>query len=60
MNSITCFYQNIRGTNTKLVEFFNNTLSMDIDIIAITETWLTYAVLDSEIINESYNVFRSD
>lgn len=59
-NNISCFYQNVRGLNTKLTEVYNNTLESEYDLVAITETWLKDSVSDSEIINNNYVLFRSD
>lgn len=59
-NNINCFYQNVRGLNTKLTEFYNNTLQSEYDLVAITETWLKDGVSDNEVINNNYILFRSD
>lgn len=58
--NINCFYQNVRGLNTKTNEFYNNTLLLEYDLIAISETWLQSNVHDSEIINNNYVLFRAD
>lgn len=59
-NALKVFYQNVRGLRTKCVELFNNILLYDYDIILITETWLQNDILDSELCDGRYDVFRSD
>lgn len=54
------FYQNVRGLRTKTNEFYNNSLLLDTDVVMITETWLHDSILDSELCNDKYIVFRRD
>ncbi|XP_063901620.1 uncharacterized protein LOC135121244 [Zophobas morio] len=57
-----CYYQNVRGLNTKLKDFSLSTItSLTYDIVALTETWLNDSVSDAELFDLSiYSVFRSD
>lgn len=57
---ITIFYQNCRGTRTKLNTIYFNILSNNYDVIIITESWLTPEINDSEFIDDRYSVFRCD
>lgn len=54
------FYQNVRGLRTKSLEFYRNLLKNNFDIILITETWLTTGVLDGEVCDSRYDLFRLD
>lgn len=53
-------YQNVRGLNTKVTEFYTNCCVSDVDVILLTETWLTSSVLSGELFPASFNVFRCD
>lgn len=57
---LNIFYQNVRGLRTKTVQFYNNILSLDYDIILITETWLQNDIFDSELSDGRYDIFRCD
>lgn len=54
------FYQNTRGLRTKTNEFYNNLLLLDSELIMITETWLCDGILDSELCDDRFVVFRKD
>lgn len=58
--NINCYYQNVRGLNTKINEFYNNVSLLDYDLLAISETWLQNSVNDCEVINNNYVLFRAD
>lgn len=60
MANLKIYYQNVRGLRTKCTEFYNNILNNDYSIIALTETWLYDDILDSEICDSRYDVFRFD
>lgn len=53
-------YQNVRGLNSKVVEFYNNVCITDneYDAVALTETWITDSVYDSELFPEHFSIFR--
>lgn len=53
-------YQNVRGLNTKITEFYLASCSVDADVILVSESWLTANVLSSELFPPHYNVFRCD
>lgn len=59
--SISVYYQNKRGLNTKIHDFLNNVSSSNYSIICCTETWLQPSVLNSEFINcDRYFTIRDD
>lgn len=57
---LSIYYQNVRGLNSKLSSFYPAALSSEYQIIAITETWLSSNVNDSELFSDHYTVFRND
>lgn len=57
---LNIFYQNVRGLRTKCLDLYNNILLHDFDIILITESWLQSDILDGEICDSRYEVFRCD
>lgn len=60
MKKLKLIYQNTRGLRTKTNEFYNNLLLIDTDIIMITETWLYDGIMDAELCNDNFIVFRRD
>lgn len=54
------FYQNVRGLRSKTDRFYVNALNCDYDIVCLTETWLNSSVLDGELFNDDYFVYRRD
>ena len=58
--NLKVFYQNVRGLRTKCLEFRNNLLNSDHDIVVVTETWLHDGIFDEELGDCRYDVFRSD
>lgn len=54
------YYQNCRGTRTKLHTLYMNILSNNYDVIILTETWLVPWISDNEFIDQRYVVFRCD
>jgi exonuclease III len=57
---LSLIYQNVRGLNTKIDQFYSNAIANDVDVIAITETWLRNDVLNAEYFNSNFNVYRID
>lgn len=60
---MSCYYQNVRGLNTKCNELFINSLlaHQQFDLIALTETWLNDSVHDSELFDSNYfSIYRRD
>jgi len=53
-------YQNVRGLNSKVIEFYNNVsvTENEYDAVALTETWITDGVYDSELFPERFSIFR--
>lgn len=58
--TLTVVYQNVRGLNTKLKFFRLNMLSLECDIVAVTESFLTDAIEDSELLCGDWTVLRRD
>ncbi|KAG5863042.1 hypothetical protein JTB14_020704 [Gonioctena quinquepunctata] len=58
--SLNVYYQNTRGLRTKTETFYTNILSEDYDIIAVTESWLTNGICNSELVDDRYTVVRKD
>lgn len=59
-NNLLIYYQNVRGLRTKCLNLYNNILAENYDILLLTETWLQSDVLDSEVCDARYDVFRCD
>lgn len=57
---INIYYQNVRGLNSKTIDFYNAVAIMDFDVIAVTETWLDSHTSSGELFDDAYDVFRSD
>lgn len=59
--NLQCAYQNVRGLNTKLKQFYVGASYSDYDLVAVTETWCGAAVSDTELIDANlYTVYRQD
>lgn len=58
--SISIYYQNVRGLRTKSTDFYLATVASNFDIIALTETWFTPALLSTEYFHSDYVVHRCD
>ncbi|CAG4976349.1 unnamed protein product [Colias eurytheme] len=59
--TFNAYYQNVRGLKTKLYDWRTNLVTtMNINLIAITETNLDKSVEDSEIIAGDWSVARRD
>lgn len=59
-NKLSIYYQNVRGLRTKTHEFYRNLLTVNFDIIVLTETWLNSNVFSSELFDERYVIYRRD
>lgn len=57
---VEIYYQNVRGLKTKRVVLSENILQSSYNIIAFTETWLNSNIMDREIIDSRYTVYRKD
>lgn len=57
---LTICYQNVRGLNTKVTDFYNATSASTFHVLALTETWLDVNVNNAELFTSDYSVFRSD
>ena len=54
------YYQNVRGLNTKISDFYCECLSEEFSVIVLTETWLYPEVNSSELFDNRYVVYRCD
>lgn len=59
-SKLSIYYQNVRGLRTKCLTLYNNILSSEYDVLCFTETWLQDDILDTEICDSRYSVFRCD
>ena len=61
-STLHCFYQNVRSIKSggKLREFQDSVYANDFDLVAITESWLTSDISDSELLPWGYDVHRCD
>ena len=59
---LRCFYQNARSlkSENKLRDFQDTVYVNQYDIVAITETWLTSEISDTELLPWRYEIFRWD
>lgn len=60
MDPISIYYQNVRSIRGKLHELYLASLNCDYDVIILVETWLSDDILNSEILNENYVIYRND
>lgn len=60
MYKLNIYHQNVRGLRTKSVDFYRNLAKSNYDVITLTETWLVAGILDSELFDERYLVWRRD
>ena len=67
--TLRCFLQNARSLKgetrdsprrCKLQDFQELLYGNRLDLIAVTETWLTYDISDGEILSNGYQIFRND
>lgn len=54
------YYQNVRGLRTKTDAFFRSISMSDYDVILLCETWLHEHILDGELFDDRYIVYRND
>ncbi|CAB3987353.1 Hypothetical predicted protein [Paramuricea clavata] len=59
---LRCYYQNVRSirSGNKLREFQDTVYANQYDIVAISESWLTSDISDSELLPWNYDIFRCD
>ena len=50
LNSLSFYYQNVRGLRTKCLELYIPSLACVYDFIVFSETWLNSSIYDSELI----------
>jgi hypothetical protein len=58
--NLTCLYQNTRGLRSKTSDFYLSICNLESSVVAISETWLSSDVLNSEIFPTNWSVYRSD
>ena len=59
-NILCCMLLNARSICNKLNEFHDLVKIKNVDVVAVTETWLHQRILDTEILNSNYIIFRRD
>ncbi|KAL0803350.1 hypothetical protein ABMA28_017413 [Loxostege sticticalis] len=59
-NYFNVYYQNVRGLRSKTQEFYKNLCNSNFDVIILTETWLNDGILDTELFDHKYSVYRRD
>jgi len=59
-NIFNCYYQNVRGLNTKLKLLKRNVDFLDFNFLAFTETWLHNNVSSLELNLVNYENYRCD
>jgi hypothetical protein len=59
-NYPTIYYQNVRGLRSKTLTFYRKLNCASYDIIFLTETWLLDGILNSELFDDRYVVWRRD
>lgn len=57
---LNIYYQNVRGLRTKTNELYQSILLNDYKIIAFTETWLNSHIMNNELFDSRYTVYRRD
>ena len=60
LNHLTIISGNVRSLRNKIDELQTLLVADEVDVVAITESWITAEVLDAEISIEGYNIFRCD
>lgn len=58
-SKISVYYQNVGGMRSKIRSFFLTSVSLDYDVIVLTETWLYDGIRNSEL-TEEYTIYRCD
>lgn len=58
--NLTLYYQNVRGLRTKLKHLHLATLNENFNFLVLTETWLHMDILDNELLDNRYTIFRTD
>ena len=59
-SNLSVMLLNARSLRNKLTDFQASIYSNDVDILVITETWLTPAILEHEVLPSGYSVYRRD
>ncbi|CAA9997226.1 unnamed protein product, partial [Nesidiocoris tenuis] len=59
-HTLSIYYQNVRGLNTKLTVLHHEAPHLTFDVIIFTETWLSNQVATGELRLSNYSVFRTD
>ena len=59
-NILRCMSLNARSICNKLNEFNDLVKLKKVDLVAVTETWLHQRIMDTEILDSNYIIFRRD
>jgi len=57
---LNIYYQNTQGLRSKLHDFYLSVLDNEYSVVCICESWLKDCILDSELFNTNYSVYRRD
>lgn len=58
--ALKMYYQNVNGLRTKTHKIYQEILSNNYDIIILVETWLNDGILNGELCDGRYDIFRCD
>lgn len=59
-STLQCYFQNVRGLNTKFQHFYSAVSDGEFDLVTLCETGLHEEVEDSEFFSDAYTVYRKD
>lgn len=59
-NYTSIYYQNVRGLNSKISQFYASVCDTEFSVIGLVETWLSEDVGNSELFPDTYTVYRKD
>jgi hypothetical protein len=60
VKELKMYYQNVRGLRSKTHEFLNEINCSNYEVIILTETWLNDGILNEELFDDRYVVYRRD
>lgn len=60
MDTLSIYYQNIRGMRSKCTDILSSIVTNNYDVICLCETWLDDSVSSSEFFDQRYVVYRRD
>lgn len=60
LRKLRIYYHNVGGMRSKLPDIYSASSLSEYDVIMISETWLLNDVLDSELFDSNWSVYRRD